>query len=162
MIIHRQNGKMGEADMKVSTRVEYGMLALADIALSSEDGSSVSAPDIAERQHISQKYLEQILTHLKQAGLIRAQKGLRGGYALARPADRIRLTEILNALDNSILEEMNTEGTGADGSLRGAVNDCLWKQLNRSIIEFAESRTLWDLIQECRERISGGWDMYTI
>ena len=73
--------------MKVSTRVEYGMLALTDIAMHSESGSRVSAPDIAERQGISQKYLEQILTHLKQAGLIRAQKGLRGGYALTRPDD---------------------------------------------------------------------------
>ena len=89
--------------MKVSTRVEYGMLALTDIALYSENGSSVSGPDIAERQNISQKYLEQILTHLKQAGLIRAQKGLRGGYTLSRPADSIRLSEVLNALDNGIL-----------------------------------------------------------
>ena len=48
--------------MKVSTRVEYGMLALADIAIHSEGGGSVSAPDIAERQDISRKYLEQILT----------------------------------------------------------------------------------------------------
>ena len=47
--------------MKVSTRVEYGMLALTDIALYSDNGSSVSAPEIAERQNISQKYLEQIL-----------------------------------------------------------------------------------------------------
>ena len=75
--------------MRVSTRVEYGMLALTDIALHSENGSTVSGPEIAERQEISQKYLEQILTHLKQAGLIRAQKGLRGGYTLARPADQI-------------------------------------------------------------------------
>ena len=79
--------------MKVSTRVQYGMLALTDIALYSENGSAVSGPEIAERQDISQKYLEQILTHLKQAGLIRAQKGLRGGYTLARPADQIRLSE---------------------------------------------------------------------
>ena len=64
--------------MRVSTRVEYGMLALADIVLYSENGTSVSAPEIAEREEISQKYLEQILTQLKQAGLIRAQKGLRG------------------------------------------------------------------------------------
>ena len=105
--------------MKVSTRVEYGMVALTDIALYSDSGSSVSAPDIAEREDISQKYLEQILTHLKQAGLIRAQKGLRGGYTLARPANSIRLSEILNALDNSILEEMNESGREGDRSLRG-------------------------------------------
>ena len=145
--------------MKVSTRVEYGMLALTDIALHSENGSSVSAPDIAERQGISQKYLEQILTHLKQAGLIRAQKGLRGGYALTRPAGTIRLSEILNALDNSILEET---GTGNRGTLRDAVNACLWQKMNRTMIDFAESKTLSEFLTDCRQQLTGEWDLYEI
>ena len=145
--------------MKVSTRVEYGMLALTDIALHSENGSSVSAPDIAERQGISQKYLEQILTHLKQAGLIRAQKGLRGGYALTRPAGKIRLSEILNALDNSILEET---GTGNGGTLRDAVNACLWQKMNRTMIDFAEGKTLAEFLTDCRQQLTGEWDLYEI
>ena len=145
--------------MKVSTRVEYGMLALTDIALHSENGSSVSAPDIAERQGISQKYLEQILTHLKQAGLIRAQKGLRGGYALTRPAGKIRLSEILNALDNSILEETDT---GNSGTLRDAVNACLWQKMNRTMIDFAESKTLSEFLTDCRQQLTGEWDLYEI
>ena len=145
--------------MKVSTRVEYGMLALTDIALHSENGSSVSAPDIAERQGISQKYLEQILTHLKQAGLIRAQKGLRGGYALTRPAGKIRLSEILNALDNGILEET---GTGNGGTLRDAVNACLWQKMNRTMIDFAEGKTLSEFLTDCRQQLTGEWDLYEI
>lgn len=148
--------------MKVSTRVEYGMLALTDIALHSENGSSVSAPDIAERQDISQKYLEQILMNLKQAGLIRSQKGLRGGYALTRPAEKIRLSEILNALDNSILEETDPVGEDGGHSLRGAVNTCLWAKINRSIIDFAEGRTLSEFLQECRTHLAEGWDLYVI
>ena len=147
--------------MKVSTRVEYGMLALTDIALHSGNGSSVPAPEIAERQGISQKYLEQILTHLRQAGLIRAQKGLRGGYTLSRPADRIRLSEILNALDNSILEETDAAGETDGRNLRGAVDECVWSGLNRAMTEFAESRTLSDILQECREK-TGDWDLYVI
>ena len=145
--------------MKVSTRVEYGMLALTDIALHSENGSSVSAPDISERQGISQKYLEQILTHLKQAGLIRAQKGLRGGYALTRPAGKIRLSEILNALDNSILEET---GTGNSGTLRDAVNACLWQKMNRTMVDFAEGKTLSEFLTDCRQQLTGEWDLYEI
>ena len=146
--------------MKFSTRVDYGMIALTDIALHSENGSSISAPDIAARQEISQKYLEQILTHLKQAGLIRAQKGLRGGYALARPADRIRLSEILNALDNSILEE--TRAQGNSGNLKDAVNVCLWQKINRSVIDFAENRMFSEFLSECREQLQGEWDDYVI
>lgn len=148
--------------MRISTRVEYGMLALADIALYAENGNSVSAPDIAERQNISQKYLEQILTQLKQAGLIRSQKGLRGGYALSRAAEKISVEEILNALDNSILEELSiTEGeTGR--SLRSAVNTCLWERMNGLLLDFAKNKTLSEFIQECRDRISGEWDLYII
>ena len=147
--------------MKVSTKVQYGMLALTDIALYSGNGTAASGPEIAERQDISQKYLEQILTHLKQAGLIRAQKGLRGGYMLSRSADQIRLSEILNALDTGILEEMDPAGEPDGRSLRGAVNDCVWRELNRAIAEFAESRTLSDIMQECRKK-SGDWDLYVI
>lgn len=146
--------------MKFSTRVEYGMIALTDIALHSESGSSVSAPDIAERQGISQKYLEQIMTHLKQTGIIRAQKGLRGGYTLARPTDGIRMSEILNALDNSILEE--TESGGNSGSLRDAVNDCLWRKMNRAMIAFAENKTFSEFLAECREKLQDEWDFYVI
>ena len=148
--------------MKVSTRVEYGMLALTDIAMNAGNGSSVSGADIAERQDISQKYLEQILTHLKQAGLIRAQKGLRGGYTLSRPAEQIRIADILNALDNSILEKAGSAGTGGERSLRGAVNTCLWEKMNRSLTDFAENKTLAGFVQECREQISGDWDLYVI
>lgn len=145
--------------MKVSARVEYGLLALADIALYSENGTSVSGPDIAEREDISRKYLEQILTHLKQAGLIRAQKGLHGGYVLARPADQIRISEILNALDNSILEETDT---GNSGTLRDAVNACLWHKMNRTMIDFAESKTLSEFLTDCRQQLTGEWDLYEI
>ncbi|MBP5727521.1 MAG: Rrf2 family transcriptional regulator [Clostridia bacterium] len=148
--------------MKVSTRVEYGMLALTDIALYSDNGSSVSAPEIAERQKISQKYLEQILTHLKQAGLIRAQKGLRGGYALTRTADKISIAEVLNALDSDILDEMSNTGNEAERNLRNAVSVCLWEEMNRLLIEFAERKTLSDFMQECRNQMSGEWDLYII
>ena len=145
--------------MKVSTRVEYGMLALTDIAIHSEGGTSVSAPDIAERQDISRKYLEQILTHLRQAGLINAQKGLKGGYTLSRPAGMIRLSEVLNALDNSILEETDT---GNSGTLRDAVNACLWHKMNRTMIDFAESKTLSEFLTDCRQQLTGEWDLYEI
>jgi len=152
----------GGSFMKVSTRVEYGMLALTDIALYSENGIAVSGPEIAERQDISQKYLEQILTHLKQAGLIRAQKGLRGGYTLSRPADRISIADILNALDNSILEEQYASGETDGRGLRDAVDACLWKKMNRSLIRFAEEKTLSEFVQECRNHLSGEWDLYVI
>ena len=148
--------------MKVSTKVQYGMLALTDIALYSGAGLSVSTPDIAERQHISRKYLEQILTHLKQAGLIHAQKGLRGGYSLSRPAEKISIAEILDALDNSILEGPEAPWAGEENSLRQAVDACLWEEMNNTLVRFAQGKTLAECMQECRERLAGEWDMYVI
>ncbi len=120
------------------------------------------ALDVAERQGISKKYLEQILPLLKQAGLIKAQKGLRGGYTLTRPASEITLYDVLNALDSSIFEEMSSTGTDGEGVLRGAVNELLWGQINQHIINFAKEKKLSDFIRECESRVSNGWDMYVI
>ena len=102
------------------------------------------------------------MTHLKQAGLIRAQKGLRGGYALTRTADKISIAEVLNALDSDILDEMSNTGNEAERNLRNAVNVCLWEEMNRLLIEFAERKTLSDFMQECRNQMSGEWDLYII
>ena len=137
-------------------------MALLDIANNSENHVSVSTTEIAERQNISQKYLEQILPLLRQAGLIRAQKGLRGGYSLSRSANVIKLSEVLNALDGSILAGMEVAEDGQGGSLRGVVNECLWESINERIREYAKNRTLGDLLEECRRKAAGSWADYII
>ncbi|MBR6044396.1 MAG: Rrf2 family transcriptional regulator [Ruminococcus sp.] len=136
--------------MKISTRVEYGLLALTDIAIYSEKGEAVSSADIAERQSISQKYLEQIMLALRQGGFVKGQKGSRGGYQLSRPAEKIYLSEILNALDNSILaDSCETENEPAN-EIRESVNTCLWDKLNAYMRSFTEQLSLADLMRECR------------
>ncbi len=146
--------------MKVSTRVEYGLIALTDIVINSENGSSVSAPEIAQRQKISHKYLEQILLLLRQAGFITATKGLRGGYTLTCPPDRITLSDVLNALDMNILAEMDPKEE--EGGLRPVINDCFWERINNSINQYAKSVTMDEFAAQCRERSSGNWDLYVI
>ncbi|MCR5419241.1 MAG: Rrf2 family transcriptional regulator [Lachnospiraceae bacterium] len=148
--------------MRVSTKVEYGMMALADIALYSENGNSVSAVEIAERQDISKKYLEQILPLLKQAGFIKAHKGLRGGYTLACNVGSTKMTDVLNALDTGILEEMEASEAEAPPKLRGIVNKCLWGRINRSLRKYTDELTLSDFLQNCKEEIAGEWDLYVI
>ena len=68
-----------------------------DIALHSENGSCVATWEIARRQNISKKYLEQILPQLRTGGFIKAQKGIRGGYTLACSPGYVTLADILNA-----------------------------------------------------------------
>ena len=146
--------------MKVSTRVEYGLIALTDIVIHGENGSSVSAPEIAARQKISHKYLEQILLLLRQAGFITAQKGLRGGYTLACSPEEITLSDVLNALDMNILAEM--DGREEEGGLRPVINDCFWEKINENLKQYAESLTLSEFAAQCTSRSVNGWDLYVI
>ena len=148
--------------MRVSTRVEYGVLALVDIALNSVGGSSVSAIDISERQGISKKYLEQILPLLKQAGLIKAHKGLGGGYSLCCNSDKVKMTDVLNALDTSILEPMEYEQSDSSKELSRAINKCLWGPINERMRELTDGMSLSEFSQKCGNQMTNGWDMYII
>ncbi len=140
-----------KVDMKISTRVELGIVALADIAVNSEKGNTVSSAEIAERQNISQKYLEQIVLGLRQGGFVKGQKGSHGGYVLTRPADKIFLSEILNALDNNILADTyEAEDDQDNNNIRASVNSCLWGNINNYMRRFTEQMSLADLIKECQ------------
>lgn len=136
--------------MKISTRVEYGLIALTDIAINCEDGSTVSSADIAQRQNISQKYLEQIIMGLRQGGFVKGHKGSRGGYMLSRPAGKIYLSEILNALDNSILADVRDEDDEGGSDIRTSVDSCVWNKLNGYLRTFTGNLTLADLIVQCK------------
>jgi Rrf2 family protein len=87
--------------MKLSKRGEYGLRAMMDLADSSSD-HVVPIKDIAERQHIPAKYLEQILLTLKNAGLLNSKMGLNGGYYLAAPPESISLGQIVRVLDGPL------------------------------------------------------------
>ena len=130
--------------MKISTKVEFGIVALADIAINSADGSIVSAAEISARQNISQKYLEQILVTLKQGGFIKGIKGSRGGYKLAKSSSSITFFDILNALDNNILS--NDIDEEDDNGIRGSVNSCIWEELSERMRSFTKSMTLEEFI----------------
>jgi len=87
--------------MKLTSRSEYALLALVHLARQSAD-APVSVDAIARAQGIPAKFLEQILLALKRAKCLRSSKGQRGGYQLARPADRITLAEIIRLFDGAL------------------------------------------------------------
>jgi Rrf2 family protein len=87
--------------MKLSTKSEYALLALADLAGRGE-GGAVRIEDIAERQRIPRKYLERILLTLRKGGCLRSWRGKGGGYELARPASQISLAEVVRLMDGPI------------------------------------------------------------
>ena len=87
--------------MKLSTKGKYGLRALIDLAQYSED-SPVSITSIARRQDISERYLEQLMSKLKKAGLVKSIRGANGGYVLAKEAKDISVGDVLRALEGNL------------------------------------------------------------
>lgn len=133
--------------MKMSTKCRYGLRALADLAL---EGGNVPVPlsQIAERQHLSVKYLEQEFASLRKAGFVRSVKGAQGGYLLALPANEIIIADVIKQLEGDLLlvdEPVNdTDMT----SLRRCLYDKLWQPVNAQIEQEMESLDLAQLISE--------------
>jgi Rrf2 family cysteine metabolism transcriptional repressor len=87
--------------MKISTRARYGTRAMLDLALHQGQGP-VMVKNIAERQQISRRYLEQLLFTLKLAGMVRSTRGNRGGFTLAKKPSQITILDIVETLDGSV------------------------------------------------------------
>ena len=88
--------------MRISKRGEYGLRAMIDLASWDHGSAVVQIKDIAEREQIPLKFLEQILLTLKNAGLLHSKMGVGGGYYLGRPADQISLGQIVRILDGPL------------------------------------------------------------
>ncbi len=101
--------------MKLSNKGRYGVRALFDIAFHN-DGRPTQIREIAEREVIPARFLEQIFQDLKKAGLIGSKRGPRGGYLLARPADQIRVGDVIRALEGpvAVVDEEGARAKGPD------------------------------------------------
>ena len=88
--------------VKISTKGRYALRMMVDIAEHQKDGY-VTLKDVALRQGISKKYLEQIALHISQAGMLRAVRGYQGGYMLAKPASEYSVHSILEVVEGSMV-----------------------------------------------------------
>lgn len=140
--------------MKISTKGRYALRMMLDLAMHSADGF-VALKDIAERQDISKKYLEQIVPLLNKADLLRTNRGYQGGYSLAKSPEKYTVGEILRV----------TEGNLCPVScLQYPVNECprasecmtlpVWEGLYKAINDYLDSVTLQDII----DRANAGGD----
>ncbi len=134
--------------MKLSTKGRYAVMAMIDIGVHSA-GKPVSLADIAGRQDISQEYLEQLFSKLRRSGLVASARGPGGGYVLARGAADIRMSDVIQAVD----EEMRVtrcEGDAVNGCVKGercCAHD-LWSSLGRQMMHFLESVSLEDVVEK--------------
>ena len=131
--------------MNLSKKSRYGLRALIDLAANTKE-EHMALGEIAERNHISPQYLEQIFAALRKNGLVKSIKGAQGGYFLAKRPEDITVSEILNALDGSYLiedEAIETEGEviGISAAIQGTVIDKVNEQLDKLL----KNTTLADL-----------------
>lgn len=137
--------------MKLSTKGRYGLRALIDLA--SHGGKEpVSIMSISERQGISERYLEQLMSKMKKAGLIKSVRGAGGGYMLARDLSNISVGDILRALEGN-LDPVECSGFLEEGGCQAAdscVTKYVWQRINDSINRTVDEIYLEDLVKEKR------------
>ncbi|REJ75686.1 MAG: Rrf2 family transcriptional regulator [Acidobacteria bacterium] len=103
--------------MKISAQEEYGLRCLVQLA-SVTNGETLTLPQIAELEGISQSNAGKLMWLLNKSGFVKATRGTKGGYSLARPADEIYLSEVIKVLDDDEIE-------GHCGSYTGVLDSCV-------------------------------------
>ncbi len=134
--------------MKLSTKGRYAMIALVDLA-ELPAGGLVSLGEVSERQDISLAYLEQLFVKLRRADIVESVRGPGGGYRLAKSADVIRVSEILQAVDESM--DAMTKGAGASGAISGtraqSMTNRYWESLSAHVYVFLHQARLSDIVR---------------
>lgn len=133
--------------MKLSTKGRYGLAAMIEIASSQQEGP-VSITAISTRQEISLRYLEQLMSKLKKAGLVQSVRGAQGGYVLEKPADAISVGDVLRALEGN-LDPVSCAGieSGECHKFASCRTKYVWAKLNTSINAVVDEMKLSDLLQ---------------
>lgn len=145
--------------MKISSKGRYGLKAMIDLAVNSKN-DIVTLKSIAERQNISDGYLEQVFSLLKKGGLVKSSKGAQGGYTLSREAANITVGDILRALEGSLSVVDKTASGAQESQMDYFIKSNVWDKLNESINKTIDSITLYDLVQKYNITITDSYIYY--
>ena len=139
--------------MKLTTKGRYAVMAMADLASYSKN-KPVSLSEISIRQNISLAYLEKLFVHLKEKKLVKSVRGVKGGYALEKPASEIKLSNIFYAVNEEVktLNCKKESKKGCNGKSTKCLTHNLWDELENHINNFFEKKSLEDLIKDNVER----------
>ncbi|MFT5871275.1 MAG: Rrf2 family cysteine metabolism transcriptional repressor [Clostridium sp.] len=131
--------------MNISTKGRYGLRAMVDIAVHSL-GDYIPLKIIAERQLISENYLEQVFSVLRKANLVKSARGSQGGYTLSRDASKITVGEVLRILEGDL--SIAGDDDGLDKTIKVCINTMVWQNVNEQINKVMDSVTLQDLVEK--------------
>ncbi|MCB5196146.1 Fe-S cluster assembly transcriptional regulator IscR [Deefgea salmonis] len=137
--------------MRLTTKGRFAVTAMLDLALR-QAGGPVTLAGISERQHISLSYLEQLFGKLRRRELVESVRGPGGGYCLARPAAKINVAEIIQAVD----EPIDATQCGGKENCRDegrCMTHDLWSDLSSTIFDYLSGITLGDLIDKQNNKL---------
>lgn len=133
--------------MKISTKGRYALRLLLDLAIYNT-GEPISLKDIARRQEISEKYLEQIISLLNKAGFVRSVRGPQGGYLLKREPSEYTVGMVLRLTEGDLAPVSCVgESHGECERRQGCVSVRVWEQLNAAINQVVDNITLADMVE---------------
>ena len=145
--------------MKISTKGRYAVRVMLDLA-TNNTGEYIKVKEIASRQEISEKYLEQIISVLNKAGYVKSIRGAQGGYKIARDPSNYTVGMILRLTEGSL---------NPVACLDDEINDCercdtcetleVWKDLAKAINSVVDHVTVADLVERQQERIEGSYSI---
>ncbi len=147
--------------MKISTKIRYGARALLELA-SHYGGGPIDLKEIAEKEDISLKYLEQVIVPLRTAGLVKSIRGSKGGYSLAKSPSEISLSDVVEALNGPIdLIECLKDPKSCSKSASCVTRD-IWKEASEAIRQIFRSITFEEMVKRKRNKEGKTPPMYQI
>ena len=140
--------------MKISTKGRYALRIMLDIAMH-DDGKYIPLKDIAKRQNLTVKYLEQIISLLNKAGYLQSLRGNTGGYRLAKNLDEYVVGDILRVTEGDLAPVACLKKCGDFCQREDICNTVsFWRGLDRVINEYVDSYTLKDLLKQAQDKVN--------
>lgn len=131
--------------MKFSAKTNYGIVALLELAAEFPGGGVLQIAQIACRQEIPERYLEQMMTSLRKGGFLRSIRGPRGGYQLTRSPVQITIAEVIDCLEGEEISHNIVKGLSPEFLALNA----LTTRVKLKLAEYLEAISLQDLLEEC-------------
>ena len=150
--------------MKISTKGHYGVQAMFDLAQHYGEGP-ISLKSVAQRQALSEHYLEQLIAGLRKAGLVKSVRGAQGGYTLARDPADIKVGDIVRVLEGPIapVECVNEEDPEQCLKAEFCITKSVWEKVKDSIEGVLDSISLADMCKDAeRVKMNKNFYMYYI
>jgi len=133
--------------MRISTKGDYGIRALIELAHHYGEARPTQSGEIAARQRIPESYLEQLLTTLRRAGFIRSVRGPQGGHALVRDPKSLPVSEVIEALEGSIIVVDCLDETSACSRNGGCAQRPMWSAVREAILGVLANTSIADLAE---------------